>query len=237
MFYFLLIISSIILGYLFGSLSWSIIIGKLFYKKDPREHESGNAGATNSSRLYGRKVASIVLLLDILKTVIPTITIWLIVKYELIDYIPIVSGNFNPLSLIYVCPLFSIIGHCYPLFFKFKGGKGAACYGAFLFIVSPWIALLALICLIALIKKTKMMSFSVLIVAIFVPFLIFIPGLSYLYILDSDIFDILFIDFNPYLSVILLFFILFISTIIIIFKHRENIKRIKNNEERKISLH
>ena len=69
------ILANIVIGYLFGSCSFAIIIGKYLLKKDPRDFGSGNAGATNSFRLYGKQFGSLILILDILKTLIPTLII------------------------------------------------------------------------------------------------------------------------------------------------------------------
>ena len=181
------VLVNIITGYLFGSLSWSIIIGKIFYKKDPRNHESMNAGATNSFRIYGKISALSVLILDVLKAIVPTIIIWLVIKnYWINEVIQYSIPEFNLMSIIYLCPLFSIIGHCYPIFFKFKGGKGAATFGGFLWIISPWIAILSFIVFISIIKIKKMVSLSVLITSVFSLILVFNRGINFLYLLKPN---------------------------------------------------
>ncbi len=238
MFYPVFIISSLLIGYLFGSLSWSIIIGKFFYKKDPRDFGSKNAGATNSMRVYGNKTALLILFLDIVKTIMPTIIIWLVIKFHFLNDIPSFNNNssFNPLSLIYLVPFATILGHCYPIFFKFKGGKGAASFSAFLWLISPWIALFLLLIFLITLKKSKMVSFSVLFTTIFTPLLIFIPGINYLFIMNNNISDVIYFNYFPYLSMLLLFFLILISLFILFFKHKENIQRIIDKKERKINL-
>lgn len=236
MFYFLFVLANAIIGYLFGSLSWSIIIGKIFYKKDPRDYNSKNAGATNSLRVYGKKTALLVLILDIAKTIIPAICIWSITKYCFNYLLPTFPSNFSPFSIIYICPMFAILGHCFPIFFKFKGGKGAACFGAFLWLISPWIAIISLLIFIIFIKKSKMVSFAVLCTSLICPFLIFIPGINYFYILENDISKLFYFDYSSYFSLILLFIIMLLSIGLIFIKHRENIKRILSHSERKIEI-
>lgn len=234
-FYLPFIIANILIGYLFGSISWSIIIGKKIYNKDLREYGSKNAGATNSLRVYGKLAALVILVLDILKTIIPVIIIWSVTKYVFYDsYSMYITNHFHPLSLIYLCAFFVVIGHCYPIFFKFKGGKGATSYGAFLLIISPFIALFALLIFILIIKKWKMVSLSTLIVSLFIPLTIFIPGVNYFFIVNNNFNDLIFINYSPYFSLILLFFILYFSTGIVFLKHSNNIKRILLYQENKI---
>lgn len=236
MFYALFVFLNIVIGYLFGSLSWSIIIGKVFYKKDPRNFNSKNAGATNSLRIYGKKTAFVVLLLDIAKTVIPTICIWSITKYCFYYEIPNSTPGFDPLSITYLCPLFALLGHCFPIFFGFKGGKGAASFGAFLWIISPWIALIALFIFIFIVKKSKMVSLGCLITSVISPIFIFVPGINYLYVLENDITKLYYFNYTSYFSLLFLFLIMLIAISILYFKHKDNIKRIFNKEERKLEI-
>jgi acyl phosphate:glycerol-3-phosphate acyltransferase len=103
---------SVLIGYLLGSISFSFLIGKLGKGIDIREHGSGNAGATNTLRVLGKRAAVTVLLLDVIKGILAVwIGKWLAPE---IEWVPILSG------------LASIIGHNWPIFFGFRGGKGIA---------------------------------------------------------------------------------------------------------------
>lgn len=100
----------ILLAYLFGSIPWGLIIGKVFYKTDIRQHGSGNLGGTNAGRVLGKKAGITVALLDIFKA---TIFMSLCQK-------------FHPNATVFT-GFFVAIGHCYPIFAQFKGGKAVAC--------------------------------------------------------------------------------------------------------------
>ncbi len=119
-----------IIAYLIGSLSWAIIISKVFMKEDIRSKGSGNAGATNITRNYGKKVGLIVFVLDIAKPVVAVAIPSIIMEHT--D-----SALFSNMSL-QLIGLFALIGHIYPVFFKFKGGKGAATFVGYI-IVTQWI--------------------------------------------------------------------------------------------------
>ena len=233
----LIILFAILFGYFFGSLNWSIILGKLFYKKDPRDFESKNAGATNSIRIYGKKTAAIILFLDVMKSFLSTIFTFLIAKFAFGSILDLhITNSFNPYVLIYLGGIFATIGHCFPIFFKFKGGKGASTFGGTLWAISPIMAIFLLILSLLILKKTKMASFSVLIVAFFSLFTIFIPGLNYCFLLEPDIKKLILLTTVSIEQISLLFAFQTIGFIIILIKHKENIKRIINKEERLLSL-
>ena len=99
-----------ILGYLIGSIPFALIIGKVFYKTDIRKHGSGNLGGSNAGRVLGKKAGAIVITLDVIKAIIPVLLIQFFVGYDE----AIVTG------------LAVAIGHCYPIFANFKGGKAVA---------------------------------------------------------------------------------------------------------------
>ncbi len=229
------IIACVLIGYLFGSISFSVIIGNKVYHKDLRDYESKNAGATNAARVFGKKTGLIVLILDMLKCIIPTLIIWGVTK-GIDDPFGETWKHFDPLTLTYICPLFVIIGHCYPLFFHFKGGKGAACFAALIMMVSPIIALIAGVFFLAVTKKFKMVSLSVLLTSTLCLFMIFIPGLNFFCLLQyAQSGDWTLKAYDPYYSsLIFIFFIVFLSLLLLVYKHRENIERLRNNTERKI---
>ena len=130
----LLVIFAGIPGYLIGSIPFGLILTKLFLKKDVREIGSGNIGATNVLRTGNKTLAAITLLLDLLKGVLAV-------------YVYLGTGeyffgeNFDPFPI--SAGLFAILGHCFPIWLKFKGGKGVATTFGVLFVAVPWAGFLA----------------------------------------------------------------------------------------------
>ena len=190
----------IILFYLVGSLPFALILTKLSGFGDIRNIGSGNVGATNVLRTGNKLLAIIVLSLDILKGLIPYL---------------IIHIYFNELSLlnkIFLCH-FAVIGHIYPIWLKFKGGKGVATYIGFLFGLNPYIAISFLLIWLVVAYMSKYSSLGSL-VGIFV-----VPAYF------------IFINFNFNISI----FFIYLSFVIVI-KHKENIKRLVNKTESKIKL-
>ena len=190
----------IILFYLIGSLPFALILTKLSGFGDIRNIGSGNVGATNVLRTGNKLLAIIVLSLDILKGLIPYL---------------IIHIYFNELSLlnkIFLCH-FAVIGHIYPIWLKFKGGKGVATYIGFLFGLNPYIAISFLLIWLVVAYISKYSSLGSL-VGIFVAPAYFIL-----------------INFNLIISI----FFIYLSFVIVI-KHKENIKRLINKTESKIKL-
>ena len=190
----------IILFYLIGSLPFALILTKLSGFGDIRNFGSGNVGATNVLRTGNKLLAIIVLSLDILKGLIPYL---------------IIHIYFNELSLlnkIFLCH-FAVIGHIYPIWLKFKGGKGVATYIGFLFGLNPYIALSFLLIWLVVAYMSNYSSLGSL-VGIFVAPVYFI-----------------FINFNFNISIFFIYL-----TFVIVIKHKENIKRLINKTESKIKL-
>ncbi len=190
----------IILFYLIGSLPFALILTKLSGFGDIRKIGSGNVGATNVLRTGNKLLAIVVLSLDILKGLIPYL---------------IINIYFNELSLlnkIFLCH-FAIIGHIYPIWLKFKGGKGVATYIGFLFGLNPYIALSFLLVWLAVAYISKYSSLGSLV-------LIFVAPTYFI-----------FINFNFNISIFFIYL-----TFVIVIKHKENIKRLINKTESKIKL-
>ena len=190
----------IIIFYIIGSLPFALIITKLFGFGDIRNIGSGNVGATNVLRTGNKFLAFIVLCLDIIKGFIPFF---------------ICQIYFNDMTMvnkIFICH-FAIIGHIFPIWLKFKGGKGVATYIGFLFGLNPYISLLFLIVWLIIAATTKYSSLGSLVAILIAP--------TYF----------IFINFNFYIG----FFFIYLSIVIII-KHAENIKRLLNKTESKIKL-
>jgi glycerol-3-phosphate acyltransferase PlsY len=212
-----------VFGYLIGSISSAIIYSKIFKKEDIRKKGSGNAGATNVLRVYGKKIGAIVFSFDMLKLVVVVLISWIIKKF---------SGN-NTLKHInlQIISFMVVVGHIWPIYFKFKGGKGAACFATY-FLVMQWILfLIGLISILIIIWKTKKVSigsiFTPIIVIIFQLIFLWIPGMHSSW--DSPL---IYDEFNgPIWLTILIALIIYILVFI---KHIPNLKRIIKGNENKL---
>ncbi len=197
-----------IIAYLIGSINFSVILSKKMAGFDLRDKGSGNAGTTNVLRTVGKKAAIITLICDILKGVVAILIAILANK--------LVEGS-NGALLVQFAGVAVILGHTFPIFFKFKGGKGVATSLGVL-IMSNWqIGLICLVFALILIALTQMVSVGSIAAAILYPVLtLFIPQ-NYI------------IPGNYLIYSVLL-------AIIIVFNHRENVKRLLKGTENKISF-
>lgn len=200
-----------IIAYLIGSVNFSVIISKKVAGFDVREKGSGNAGTTNVLRTVGKTAAAITLICDILKGVV-SIGIALIAK----NIIQGVDGSL----LVQLAGVFVILGHTFPVFFKFKGGKGIATSLGVLLMTNWQIGLICLVFALVLIALTRMVSVGSIAAAILFPVLVMFIDQNY--IVPSN-------NWSYFIySIIIAAFI--------IFNHRENIKRISNGTENRISF-
>ena len=179
-----------------GSIPFGLILTKLFLKKDIREIGSGNIGATNVLRSGNKIIGYTTLIFDILKAVIPVI----FVKTYYTDFL-------------YLASLCAFLGHVFPVWLKFKGGKGVATYVGILFVINIYFGIIFSLCWFVIFGITKFSSLSSLIASISIP----------VYLISTSNFDEIF------------FFI--IMFVLIFFTHRENIKRLKNKEETKTKIY
>lgn len=199
-------------GYLLGSLNFGIIFSRLLFKADVRSSGSGNAGATNMLRTYGKKAGLLTFAFDGIKTAVAMATSYLFMPPRYI-----VMGMF-------VAGIACIIGHTYPVFFKFKGGKGVACFAVLVLMSSIamniWYLFLILFAMFAIIViGTKFVSLGSIICALVYPVLLNrINGM---------------VEDNPYVSIEL--FAVF-AGLFVVFQHRSNLARLFNGTENKISL-
>ena len=185
-----------IASYLMGSIPFGFILAKLFLKKDIREIGSGNIGATNALRTGNKLIGYTTLTLDIVKAIIPVI------------YVKI---NFP--ELIYIASLCVFLGHVFPVWLKFKGGKGVATYVGILFSINILLGIVFVTSWGVVFLIFRYSSLSSIIGSLSIPFYLIIIGQT-----NSVIF----------------FGIMFI---LIFFTHRENIKRLKNKEESKTKIY
>lgn len=189
----------ILVGYLIGSINLSIVLSRK-KGKDIREQGSGNAGATNTLRTMGKKTAAIVLLFDILKGVV----VVLLAK--------LMSGLAqDPNLFIQLAAIAVIVGHNFPIYYGFKGGKGVATSLGVITVINPLSAVICLLFAIVLMVITKMVSLSVMLAAVLFPILIIFFAPNY-------------------------FIFALVIVLLLIYRHRANIKRIVSGNENKISF-
>ena len=200
-----------IIAYVLGSINFSVIISRKFAGFDVREKGSGNAGTTNVLRAVGIKAALITLVCDILKGVV-SILVALIIGNIVKDV--------DKVLLIQISGIAVIIGHTFPIFFEFKGGKGVATSLGVLIMTNWQIGLICLVFALVIIIFSRMVSMGSVGAAILFPVLtIFIKEHFIVEAVSTKYF---------LFSVIL--------ALVVIFNHRENIKRILNGTENKISF-
>ncbi len=185
-----------ITSYLMGSIPFGFILTKIFLKKDIREIGSGNIGATNVLRTGNKLVGYLTLILDILKAVTPV----LYIKFFYQDFL-------------YVASMCAFLGHVFPIWLKFKGGKGVATYLGILFAINLYFGIIFIVSWFITFFISKFSSLSSLIGAASIP----------VYLLIITKFDQL-----------IFFTIMFI---LIFYTHRENIKRLKNKEETRTKIY
>ena len=200
-----------VIAYAIGRINFSVLISKKIAGFDVREKGSGNAGSTNVLRAVGIKAAVITLICDILKGIVAILIAVLIGN---------IVGNTDRALLVQIAGILVVIGHTFPIFFQFKGGKGVATSLGVLLITNWKIGLICLIFALVIIIITKMVSMGSMGAAILFPVLTIFIGDSF--IVPATGFKYLIF------SIILAVFV--------IFNHRENIKRIMNGTENKLSF-
>jgi glycerol-3-phosphate acyltransferase PlsY len=185
-----------IASYLMGSIPFGLILTKIFLNKDIRDIGSGNIGATNALRTGNKLIGYSTLILDIAKAIIPVIFVK--IKYP---------------ELIYVASLCAFLGHVFPIWLKFKGGKGVATYVGILFSINFLLGIIFVTSWGIIFLIFRYSSLSSIIGSISIP----------IYILITD-----------QISNAIFFSIMFV---LIFYTHRENIKRLKNKEESKTKIY
>lgn len=221
---------ALIIGYLIGSFPTAIVIGKVFFKQDPREFGSKNAGGTNAGRLWGKRAGLAVMVVDIAKAVLAIWTVFILINYTgLADAITLWRQG---MTYYYLASLGAAIGHCWPLYANFRGGKAVSALAGMVVSTSWFLSLFGLVFFVIL-KSKKFVSLSSIIAsstvalaatAMFI-FEYFAPGS-----LDFAMWGngSLFLVGWDYLCIII------IITVILIIRHHENIKRLSRNEENKV---
>jgi len=185
-----------IISYLMGSIPFGFILTKIFLKKDIRDIGSGNIGATNALRSGNKLIGYTTLILDISKAIIP-----------------VIYTKINFPELIFVASLCAFLGHVFPFWLKFKGGKGVATYVGILFSINILFGLIFAISWVITFVLSKYSSLSSLVGSLSIPAYLLITGQT---------------------NNVSFFIIMFV---LIFFTHRENVKRLKNKEESKTNIY
>lgn len=203
-----------IIAYCIGSINFSVIFSKKFAGFDVREKGSGNAGSTNMLRSVGKKAAAITLICDILKGIV-------------VIAISIIIGNIvsdsNKELLLQIAGITVVLGHTFPVFFQFKGGKGVATSLGILLMSNWQIGLICLVFALVLMLLTRMVSLGSCAAAVLFPVLTLFINSNYTVLTDGKNGSVYFIY-----SLIL--------AIIVLYNHRSNIKRLLDGTENKISF-
>ena len=196
-----------IVAYLIGSINFSVIISERVAGFDVREKGSGNAGSTNVLRSVGKSAAAVTLVCDILKGVVPTL-------------IAIIIGNImgegvDKALLVQISSVAVVIGHTYPIFFQFKGGKGVATSLGILIITNWQIGLICLVFALAIMVLTRMVSLGSIAASVLFPVLTLFIHEHYIVQGNFFVFSV-------------------IMAVIVIFNHRSNLRRILAGTENKL---
>lgn len=197
-----------VIAYLIGSINFSVIISKKMAGFDLREKGSGNAGTTNILRTVGKKAAAITLVCDILKGVVSILLAKLVGN---------IWKDLDGALLVQLAGILVVIGHTFPVFFKFKGGKGVATSLGVLLTLNWQIGLICLVFALVLIALTRMVSVGSIAAAILYPVLTIFISQNYI------------VPGNYIVSSIIL-------AVLIVFNHRSNVKRLLTGTENKISF-
>ncbi len=203
-----------IVGYLIGSVNLSIVLSKLMGKGDIRQHGSGNAGTTNTLRVLGVLPAIAVLLFDIFKGVLAI----LLSKY--IFLLSAINMDVQELEITFelsklVAGFMAIMGHNFPIYYEFKGGKGVATSLGVIMMLEPRLGIICLIFALVLMISTRMVSFGSVLTAVLYPVLVITSGHAFTYTVAYATFACL-------------------LGVLIIYKHSGNIERIFNGTERRL---
>ena len=184
------------ISYLMGSIPFGLILTKVFLKKDIRQVGSGNIGATNVLRTGNKLIGYLTLVLDVLKAAIPVLYI-----------------KFNFPELVYISSLSAFIGHVFPIWLKFKGGKGVATYVGILFSINYFFGIIFIVSWLIIFFISKYSSLGSILSSLLIPIFIFLNS-SYE---------------NQYFFIIMF--------VLILYTHRENVKRLINKEESKTKIY
>ena len=209
----LMVLAVIAASYLLGSVNSAIIVSKVMYRDDIRTHGSGNAGLTNMLRTYGKKAAAFTLIGDMLKTALA-----IAVAAGLLGIHYIGGINYDE-GFCYMAGLFAVLGHVFPVYYGFKGGKGVLVTSTMALILTPIPFAILLAIFVGIVAASGYVSLGSVSVATLYPILV-------------NGYILLFFDGAP----LIISLCTIILAVFIVWCHRENLERISNRTERKISF-
>ena len=200
----MLIIGTVAFAYLLGGLNGAIITARLFYRKDIRRYGSGNPGLTNFYRVFGKGGAALVVAIDVIKTVAPVLLGgWLFGKYYDMTFLGRAVTGF-----------FVMLGHCFPVFYKFKGGKGVMAAGAIVIVLDWRMAIISWGTFLLLTALTRYVSLGAMVGGATFPFLVAVFELG-------GVWEVC---------------VMTMCSILLIARHAPNIGRLVRHEESKFSI-
>ena len=209
------VILTLAIAYLLGSINSAIIVSKLFYGEDVRTKGSGNAGTTNVLRNYGAKAALMTLLGDILKTAIAICVAGVLFGFNYVGAAVSVS------EMCYVAGLFAVIGHVFPVYYKFKGGKGVLSTATMALVLCPAIAGVLILIFVGIVWFSRFVSLGSVI------------GVTLFPVVLNGYFAVFGGGAKPMPMMVLSSIIL---AVLIVWCHRSNLARISRGEENKLSF-
>ncbi|MBO5256030.1 MAG: glycerol-3-phosphate 1-O-acyltransferase PlsY [Clostridia bacterium] len=195
----LLVLVYVLIPYLLGSINTAILVSRHFYHDDIRKYGSGNAGFTNVMRTYGKKAAIITFAGDILKTLLAILVGWCVFGY----------------LTAYIAGFACFLGHIFPVFYNFKGGKGVLCMATIMLMLDWRIFCALLVVFIGIVMATKYISAGSVICAMMFPLMLNRMNNTGIYMIE---------------------FVAIAIAVIVVIKHRENLKRIFNGTESKFKI-
>ncbi len=204
----------IIVPYLLGSINTAVVLSRAFWKDDVRKHGSGNGGMTNMLRVYGTWAALFTFLGDILKTALAIFFAFSMLGAGW------VGAGFALNYPAHIAALFCVLGHIFPIYHRFRGGKGVLCAATAIGILAPWVLLIMLLIFVVTVAVTKYVSLGSILSAATYP------------LFYSVLIRALFSSTAPGIVMILTFLL----AGVLIFMHRANIKRLRNQEEPRLSF-
>ena len=211
--YVLFILIGIAAAYLFGSINSAIIISKIIYHDDIRRYGSGNAGMTNMQRTFGGKASLLTLVGDLLKTVLALFVMGFLMGFHYVGGISFSDGY------CYIAGLFAMLGHIFPIYYGFRGGKGVLATATVALVLSPIPFLILIVIFVAIVWASRYVSLGSVCAAVLYPVVV-----------------------NAYCTLIFGFSTGFIAlstiliAVIIVWAHRQNLQRISDRTERKLSF-
>jgi len=212
------VVLALIFGYLLGSVSNGVLIGKIFYGVDIRTMGSHNAGGTNTGRVLGKKAGLITILLDILKTMIAIWATLFILRIDAIESIIVIDPSYYA----YIAAVGACIGHTFPIFFNFKGGKAVACFAGLCLATNWMVSIIGFIIFMLVLLLSKYVSLGSILGSLSVAIASYIAPITSIGMVFNLRYDI-------YYSLLMTFLCLFV-----IVRHYQNIKRLIHHEENKI---